>query len=80
MYCVPVIENETGSRAFQELFYNLNYKTIVSQNLRMLERNLVFVFFFVLLYCFIVFHVSDFENHAYSLEFSMDMYLFSLDY
>ena len=46
MYCVPVIENETGSRAFQELFYNLNYKTIVSQNLRMLERNLVFVFFF----------------------------------
>ena len=54
MYCVPVIENETGSRAFQELFYNLNYKTIVSQNLRMLERNLVFVFFCfaILLYCF----------------------------
>ena len=50
MYCVPVIENETGSRAFQELFYNLNYKTIVSQNLRMLERNLVFVFF---LFCYI---------------------------
>ena len=51
MYCVPVIENETGSRAFQELFYNLNYKTIVSQNLRMLERNLVFVLFF--LFCYI---------------------------
>ena len=50
MYCVPVIENETGSRAFQELFYNLNYKTIVSQNLRMLERNLVFFFF---LFCYI---------------------------
>ena len=50
MYCVPVIGNETGSRAFQELFYNLNYKTIVSQNLRMLERNLVFVFF---LFCYI---------------------------
>ena len=50
MYCVPVIENKTGSRAFQELFYNLNYKTIVSQNLRMLERNLVFVFF---LFCYI---------------------------
>ena len=76
MCCVPVIENESGSRNFQDLFYNLNYKTIISQNLRMLERNLVFV----LLYCCIVFHVSDFENHAYSLEFSMDMYLFSLDY
>ena len=56
MCCVPVIENETDSRAFQDLFYNLNYKTIVSQNLRILERNLVLVLFCfcfaILLYCF----------------------------